>query len=37
MHWFFLCFGFLETCERPEPSAPESDDCELTSETICTA
>ena len=35
-HWFFLCFGFLETWERPGPSGPESDDCELASEPIYT-
>ena len=36
MHWFFLCFGFLETWEKSWPSGPEIEDCELASESICT-
>ena len=35
LHCFFICLGFLETCERSEPACPWSDDCELASESIC--
>ena len=24
LHWFFVCFGFLETCERSWPSGPQA-------------
>ena len=36
LHSLLLCFGFLETWERSRPPGPESDDCELASESNCT-
>ena len=36
LHWFFLCFGNLETWEKPWPSGQKSPDCVLASESIYT-
>ena len=36
VHWIFLCSGFVETWQRSRPSGPESNDCEMESESIST-
>ena len=35
LHWWFLCFAFLDTWERSRTPCAESDDFELASESNC--